>query len=136
MFLRDCGGDEHYQAEKSKLCGMGNSIKMLSSYQCKTEPHEWLYLVLFHRWSMANHGVKALDESVVGRCHVAKSREPCISISSSNRKLPLKASLTLPDNRTCSCNHRVAYLSRRVNQRQRHKYTWYIPMRGYRAILS
>ena len=69
---------------------------------------------------MSNHSVKALNDSIVGRCHVAKSN-PVSQVF--QFRVPTKIRLTLPGNRTCSCIHRVAYLFRRVNQRQLHKDT-------------
>ena len=61
------------ELKKVILYELGNNIRIIIlSYQRKTEPHEWLYLVLFHIRPMANHGVKTLDERVVGRCHVTK----------------------------------------------------------------
>ena len=67
------------ELKKKKKVKLRNSLRTLSlSYQYKTEPHEWLYLVLFHRRPMENHGVKALDEHVVSRRHVTKSRKPML----------------------------------------------------------
>ena len=44
---------------------------------------------------MANHGVNALDERVVGRCHVANSRELLVCFH-----FEFQRKLTWPDNRT------------------------------------
>ena len=52
---------------------------------------------------MANHGVNALDEHVMGRCHVAKSREACFHFEFQRR-------LTLPERRSYLRNRQVACL--------------------------
>ena len=73
MSLQESGGDECSRAEKRILSNEEwDIIQERSSYQCKTEPHERLHLVPIYRRPMTNQGVEALDERVVGRCHVAK----------------------------------------------------------------
>lgn len=44
-----------------------------SAHQRNTEQHEWFHLVRSHKRPMVDDGIEALDEHVVGRCHVAKS---------------------------------------------------------------
>ena len=75
MFLRQCGGGGCYRAEEHLKNEGWDIVWRRSSYQCKTEHHEWLHLVPIHRRPMVNHSIKALDIHVVGRCHVPKSRE-------------------------------------------------------------